>query len=106
MSRQQQPKYPCTNTTRPFQSKTDQHFTSKINLKWFWDQIAKSKNEINIKSIGSFSADKNINYSSSISEFMKKTLGIDPTHCIIHFVNLDPENVGCSGTTMKELMKK
>uniref|UniRef100_A0A1I8EXV1 Macrophage migration inhibitory factor-2 n=1 Tax=Wuchereria bancrofti TaxID=6293 RepID=A0A1I8EXV1_WUCBA len=59
-----------------------------------------------VKSIGSFSADKNIEYSSSISEFMKKTLDIDPAHCIIHFLNLDPENVGCNGTTMKELMKK
>ncbi|EFO24366.1 macrophage migration inhibitory factor 2 [Loa loa] len=59
-----------------------------------------------VKSIGSFSADKNIKYSSSISEFMKKTLDIDPAHCIIQFLNLDPENVGCSGTTMKELAKK
>uniref|UniRef100_A0A0R3RG52 Macrophage migration inhibitory factor n=1 Tax=Elaeophora elaphi TaxID=1147741 RepID=A0A0R3RG52_9BILA len=59
-----------------------------------------------IKSIGSFSADKNIQYSSLISEFMKKTLAIEPAHCIIQFVNLDPENVGCSGTTMKELAKK
>nr|QGH51225.1 macrophage migration inhibitory factor 2 [Dirofilaria immitis] len=59
-----------------------------------------------IKSIGSFSADKNIKYSASISEFIKKTLGIDPAHCLIHFFNLDPEDVGCNGTTMKELMKK
>ncbi|VDO38651.1 unnamed protein product [Onchocerca flexuosa] len=59
-----------------------------------------------VKSIGSFAADKNIKYSASIAEFIKKTLSIDPAYCIIHFLNLNPEDIGCNGTTMKELMKK
>ncbi|OZC06577.1 hypothetical protein X798_06423 [Onchocerca flexuosa] len=49
-----------------------------------------------VKSIGSFAADKNIKYSSSIAEFIKKTLSIDPAYCIIHFLNLNPEDIGCN----------
>ncbi|VDN02605.1 unnamed protein product [Thelazia callipaeda] len=58
------------------------------------------------KAIDSFSAEKNKVYSSLISEFMKKELDIDPSHCIIHFQNLDAGNVGCCSTTMQELLKK
>lgn len=58
------------------------------------------------KAIGSFSDEKNVKYSMAISDFMKKVLGIEPAHCVIHFMNLDPENVGCCGTTMKQLANK
>ncbi|VDN25301.1 unnamed protein product [Gongylonema pulchrum] len=55
------------------------------------------------KAIASFSEEKNVKYSLAISEFMKKAVGIDPAHCVIQFMNLDGENVGCCGSTMKQL---
>lgn len=57
------------------------------------------------KAIGCFSPSQNIKYSSAIAEFMKKALGIEPAHCVVQFMNMDPDFVGCFGTTMKELIK-
>ncbi|VDM25281.1 unnamed protein product [Toxocara canis] len=61
---------------------------------------------ITVKAIGAFSDDLNVKYSAAIADFMHKSVGISPEKCIIQYMNLEPENVSNSGTTMKVLMSK
>uniref|UniRef100_A0A183EZA6 Alba domain-containing protein n=1 Tax=Gongylonema pulchrum TaxID=637853 RepID=A0A183EZA6_9BILA len=59
-----------------------------------------------LKAIGSFSAERNIKYSAAISQFMKEQIGVEPEHCVIQFMNMEPENVSICGTTVKVLNEK
>uniref|UniRef100_A0A915ALL2 Macrophage migration inhibitory factor n=1 Tax=Parascaris univalens TaxID=6257 RepID=A0A915ALL2_PARUN len=61
---------------------------------------------ITVKAIGAFNDELNVKYSAKIAEFIHQSLGITPEKCLIEFVNLEPQNVSNSGTTMKVLMSK
>uniref|UniRef100_A0A0M3HG36 Macrophage migration inhibitory factor n=2 Tax=Ascaris lumbricoides TaxID=6252 RepID=A0A0M3HG36_ASCLU len=61
---------------------------------------------ITVKAIGAFNDELNVKYSAKIAEFIHQSLAIAPEKCLIEFVNLEPQNVSNSGTTMKVLMSK
>lgn len=63
-------------------------------------------NYIQVKAIGAFNDELNVKYSAKIAEFIHQSLAIAPEKCLIEFVNLEPQNVSNSGTTMKVLMSK
>ncbi|VDN57967.1 unnamed protein product [Dracunculus medinensis] len=59
-----------------------------------------------IKAIKAFDRDRNVKYSSSIAKFMQDTVGILPEKCLIHFMNVDLDDISVNGTTMRILMNQ
>ncbi|KAI1732954.1 macrophage migration inhibitory factor (MIF) domain-containing protein [Ditylenchus destructor] len=61
---------------------------------------------LNVKAVGFLSAEENIEHAKVISDFVESSLGVPSKRTLIHFENLQPQEVAIAGTTVAVIRGK